>query len=119
MNGFARAKLEGLAANMHLLALAARQIDLDAAALPIVAGVVFKGSEMKIGLQFAIDARQQIEIEFGGDAGSIVIGDMQNARILDEISSDDQQCVAPKNVCRVTKQFGRLVRLEIADSRAG
>ena len=41
-----------------------------------------KRSDIKVGVQLAVDAPQQIEIEFRRDAGGIVIGWNQNVGVL-------------------------------------
>ena len=62
---------------------------------------------------------EQIEIELRGDAGGVVIGAIENVGRLDEIDADDEQRSRPEHARGVAQKLRRLVRLEIADGRAG
>src|ERR1700691_4324521 len=68
VDGLAGAKLDGGAAHPHLLPLRAGKMHLDAAAAGVEESVVLERGEIEIGTELAIDAREQIEIELGGDA---------------------------------------------------
>ena len=79
---------------------------------------MLEGGKIEIGAELAIDAGQQIEIEFRGHALGIVIGGTQNLDVLDEIDADDENCPAAECVGGVAQKLCRLVRLEIADGRS-
>ena len=52
--------------NIHGLAAHGAQMHLDAAILMIDSGHVLELREIEIGVEFAIDAGQQIQVEGGG-----------------------------------------------------
>src|SRR3954466_786453 len=79
VNSFAGTEVDALAADPHLLALQACQMHLDARALAVEEGVMLEAGEVEFAAKLAIDARQQIEIELGGDALAVVIGLLQHA----------------------------------------
>ena len=74
VDGLAGAEIDRLAVDAHLLPLGAGKMHFDAVVLAIVAGVMLERGEIEIGAEFAIDARQQIEIELRGHALGVVIG---------------------------------------------
>ena len=78
VDGLTGAEIETFAGHFHLLPLEAGEVHFDAVALTVVEGVMLEGFEVEGAAQFAIDAGQQIEIEFGGDAGLVVVGGVEN-----------------------------------------
>ncbi len=61
----------------------------------------------------------RLRLNFGGDAGGVVIGAIENVGRLDEIDADDEQGSRPEHASGVAQELRRLMRLEIADGRAG
>src|SRR5450631_3725205 len=114
MNGLAGAQVEALAGHPDLLPLQARKVHFDAVALAVVESVMLEGIELEIAAQLAIDANQQIEIEFGGDAVLVVIGGVENFGILDQVGADNQRCARAQDLRDVAQEGRRLMRLEIA-----
>src|SRR6478735_7482042 len=78
VDGFAGAKLDALAAHLDALALEARQVHLDARTVAVKKGMMLEAGRIEFGVEFAIDACQQIEIELRRHALRIVIGFLQN-----------------------------------------
>src|SRR5262245_63563803 len=56
-------ELDGLAADLHLLAPDAGEMHLDARALAVEEGVMLEAFEIEIGAELAVDPRQDVEIE--------------------------------------------------------
>ena len=79
---------------------------------------MLEGAKIEIGAELAIDARQQIEIEFRRDALGVVVGGVENLRILHQIDADHEQRARAQHAAGMAQEFARLVRLEIADGRA-
>ncbi len=119
MDGFAGAETDRLAVDFHLLPLGAGEVHLDPVVLAIVTGVMLEGGQIEIGAELAIDARQQIEIEFGGHAFGVIVGRAQDLGILDQIDADHQHRAVAENGAGMAQKLRRLMRLEIADGRAG
>jgi len=67
-NLFTCAKIELAIFDMNALARFADQIHLDAAFARIVDRVVMPLPQVEIGAEFAIGAREQVQIEFSGYA---------------------------------------------------
>ncbi len=86
--------------------------------LAVVTGVMLEGGEVEIGAELAVDARQQIEIEFRGNTPGIVISGTENLDVLDQIDADDKDSAGAERVCRVVQEFCRFMRLESTDGRA-
>ena len=67
-------KLEPAAQDAHRLPARAPQVHLDAALARIVDRLVLEGAEVEGAGQLAVDAGQQVEVEGGGDALRVVVG---------------------------------------------
>ena len=80
MDGFAGAEIDGFAGHPHLLTLPAGEMHFDAVTLAIVKGVMLERVEVEIAAELAVDAREQVEIERGGDAGGVVVGGVEDSR---------------------------------------
>ena len=79
---------------------------------------MLEGAEIEIGAELAIDARQQIEIEFRRDALGIVVGVVENFGVLHQIDADHEQRALAQHAAGMAQEFARFVRLEIADGRS-
>src|SRR6185437_9347294 len=79
---------------------------------------MLEGIELEGAAQLAIDAHQQVEIEFGGDAGLVAIGGIENFRRLDQIGADNQRRALAQDAAGIAQKRASLMRLEIADGGA-
>ncbi len=68
----------------------ADEVHLDAPVARVVDRLVPEGGEVEGAAELAVDAGEQIEVEGGRDAGGIVVGADQGARVLLEVDADDQ-----------------------------
>ena len=118
VDGLAGAKGDRRAMDFHLLPLGAGEVHFDPILLAIVEGMMLERSQIEVGAEFAIDARQEIEIEFCRHAFGIVVGRTQDIRVFDQVDADHQHRAGPKNGAGMAQKFGRLIWLEIADGRA-
>src|SRR5690242_21926751 len=91
---------------------------LDAVAAAVEAGMVLEGGEIEIGAELAIDAGEQIEIEFSGHPFGVVIGRRQDRYIFDQIDADHQNGPLAQRSASMMQEFHRLVMLEITDGRS-
>src|SRR3954463_138244 len=73
VDGFAGAELDALPAHLDALALEARQMHLDARTVAVKEGMMLEAGWIELGVELAIDARQQVEIELRRHALRIVI----------------------------------------------
>src|SRR5258707_13596367 len=90
----------------------------DAAALRAEERLVTKCVEIEIGPEFAVHARQEIEIELCRDARRIIVSRVENVRIFHEIDADDQSRAGSQYSGGILQKCPRLMRLEIADCQA-
>ena len=74
----------------HLLRDVAAQVHLDLVHPLIVKGQVGEGGQVEAGLEFAIQALQQVEVKGRGDAGGVVIGRLKNVYRLSQIKAEQQ-----------------------------
>src|SRR5271156_4486299 len=87
VDGLAGTELDCFVADTHLLPPGAGEVHLNPMTFAVVEGVMLKGGEIEIGPQLAIDARQQIEVEFRSDALGIVVGAVENVGQLFKIDA--------------------------------
>src|SRR3954471_15656628 len=92
MDGFALMKFKDAPGQRHALRFQAREMHLDAACGRIEMRVVAERRGGEIGPEFAVDARQHVEIESGGDALRVVVRCSEHGWIFLEI--DAYQCAA-------------------------
>ena len=78
----------------------AGEMHLDASALGIIERMVAEACEVEVAAELAIDAGQQIEVEPRGDAGGVVIGGVENRRLLHQIDADDHGARRGRASCR-------------------
>src|SRR3954462_12507191 len=119
MDSFAGAEIDAFAGHAHLLPLVAGEMHLDTLALAIVEGVMLEAVEIEFPVNLAVNPYQEVEIERLRHAGGIVIGRVENTAVLLQIGADDQRRAAAKDLCRIAQESSRLVRLKVADRRAG
>ncbi len=74
--------------------------------------------ESEIRAQFAVDARQEVEVESGGDAQSVVVGRVKDSRILLEIDADEQAAARPAQAGDASEQIARGKGFKVADGRS-
>ena len=118
VDGFAFRERELPAADRDALRRRAHQINLDAPQKRVVERVMREAVTIEIRARFAIGAHQQVLVERRGHAGAIIIGRVQNARVLDEIDADKKPAAFEQS-CAPYQELPRFLRFEISDRRAG
>src|SRR5262249_16458777 len=111
----AGAELDDPSAHAHLLTLLPDEVHLDAVAFAIVESAVVEAREIEIAIELAIDALEQVEVELRRQAGRVVVGGIENARVLHQVDPDDQRCAASQHAAGVAQESASFMRLEIAD----
>src|SRR5580658_470132 len=91
----------------------------NAASFAIEERVVPERLEIDVGVKLAVDARQEIEIEFGGHARGIVVGAAKRVLVLDQVDTDQEQRTGAEHQPDMAEKAKRFIGLEIADGRAG
>src|SRR3954447_10668480 len=119
VDGLAGAELDLSAANMRGLTLAAGEVHFHPPALAIVECLVAEVVEIEVSAKLAVDAHEQVEIESRRHACGIVIGGVENARFLHKIDAEDEDGARPQHASGMAQERRRIMRLEIANGRAG
>ena len=52
--------------------------------------LVPKGAQVEVGAEFAVEPRQQVQVELGCDAGSVVVGGEKRWNLLDQVDAEQQ-----------------------------
>jgi hypothetical protein len=72
-------------------ARAADEVHLDAAERLVVERAMAKRGEVEVAAELAVDARQEIEVERGGDAERIVVRRLEDVAALAQIGAEEQR----------------------------
>ena len=90
--------------NMHGLAAHGPQMHLNAASFVIDSGDVLKLCEIEVGIEFAIDASQQIQVEGRGHSQFVVVGRQQLSGGFLQIGSEQKRVAGLKNAANFGKK---------------
>ena len=104
MDGLTRAEFDHTARDLHLLALVAGEVHLDAVALGIIEGVVTEARQIEVSVELAIDSRKQVEVEPGGNAAGIVVGRVEHIGRLDQIGANNEDRATAENTRRIAQK---------------
>ncbi len=111
--------MEGLAVHVRGLRAPADQVHLDRRFVLVPACLVAELCRREVGVQLAVDAMQEVEVELGGDAFAVVVGGQQDVELLAQVDADDGGAL-PAGMAPHLPQEGRgLGGVEIADGGAG
>ena len=75
--------------------------------------------DVEIAVELAVDAFEEVEVERGGHPGSVVVGGLEDVRVLLQIDADQHLAAGPEDARVVGEKRDRGIGLEIADRRAG
>src|SRR5829696_7812563 len=104
MNEFVVGKLEAVAGDRHRLLGEALQIQLHSARFGIIERDMRETFDIEIAVQLAIYPDQQVEIERRVDAGPVVVGGLENLRLLLQIGADQHFAPASEQVGAMAKK---------------
>src|SRR5574340_1755471 len=119
MDAFAGLELEAAAVDADALRRGGDQMHLDPAQLRVVEGVMAEGREVEIGIQLAVDPRQQVEVELRGNALAVVVGRVQLRRRFLEVDADQQPSFGTDDSGDAPQQIAGLAGIEVADTGTG
>ena len=115
----ARGEEERHAADTNDLVAAADEVHFDPPLGGVVEGPVGELLDVEVGAQFAIDPHQDVAVERGRDAPSVVVGGLDHARVLPQIDAEQESAAASTQPRRLSQQGERCLRREVAERRAG
>ena len=90
----------------------------NAACFFVEDGQVLELLQLEVGAEFAIDAREKIEIESGGDTDWVVVSGYQCLFGLEHIRAEEQRIAGLENLAQIAKEVGAGEAIEIADGAA-
>src|SRR5579883_2370165 len=118
MDQLAGGETDARAGNADLLIGQALQVDFDATAGLAVEGEMREAVDIDGGAELAVDALQQVAVERGGDAGAVVVGGLNEVRILFQIDADYHVAAGAEQPAAIDEKGLGFLGLEIADRRA-
>src|SRR5450631_3004698 len=77
--------------NVYRLFAVGQDVHFHAAGYPVEFGDVFELGKVEVGVELAIHAGQQVEIEGGGDSQRVVIGRQQLGHGLLQVGAEEQR----------------------------
>ena len=86
------------AARLLLIAVGI-EVHLDAIVMSIIESSMRESGQVEIRAELPIQDAKNVQVEFGGDTGAIVVGGLDNGRVLPEISAK-QKLVARAHLRR-------------------
>src|SRR6185436_16270692 len=86
----------------HLLTFQAGEVHLDTVSFTIVKCVVLEHVELEIAAELAIDAREQVKIEFCRHAFGVIVRSVEHLGRLDQVYTDDKCRAFSQNICGIT-----------------
>src|SRR5947209_4477922 len=91
------------------------QMHLDPALALVVERDVAEGAHMEVGLKLAVDARQKVQVEGGGDAERIVVGGFEDGGVFLQVRADEQPVARAEHTAHAAQEVARLPAVEVAD----
>ncbi len=70
---------------------------------------------IEVRAELVIEHAQHVAIERGGDAGGVVVGRVQHARVLHEVEAEEQTAVTPEQSPGIAQEPAARRRLEVPD----
>src|SRR5438094_10044785 len=92
---------------------------LDAPGFLIVNGAMTPAPEIKIRTEFAIGAREQVQIELRGHSRTVVVGALENRFRFFQIDSHEYSATSPGDDRVLCQKLSRIFRLAVSRGRAG
>ena len=118
MDQLTRTEMDGCAGDPGFLVSQAANVDFDPPFGFVIEGDVLEPVDVEIAVELAIDALEQIEVELRRHPGPIVVGGIEDLRVLFQIDADQHLAAVSENARVIGQKVYCGVRLEIADRRA-
>ncbi len=110
--------LEIESVDSDLLSLLTFEKALDTSRVLVVVDTVSEAPQIEAALELSIDSSQQIEIETGRDALTVIVGAFERRSILSQINSDQHPIVGSHLLSASPEEGRRRLASQIADRRA-
>src|SRR5262245_17244387 len=113
MDRLTRREQELRVADAYALLAPAYEVHLDAALFPVVKGAVRKPIKEEIGVQLAVDTRQEVEVECCRDALAVVVRRLDHTGIFLKIGAEQKSPARPTQPRGASQQGDGLIRREV------
>ncbi len=94
------------------------QADVHARLDLVVAGDVLESVEVEVGAQLAVQHRQHVLVELGGDAAGVVVGGLEAFPSLDQVGAEQEPVLGAHQLREAGEELVAGVRIEVADRAA-
>ena len=85
----------------------------------VVAGDVLEGVEVEVGAELAVEHREHVLVELGGDAAGVVVGGLEPRSVLDQVGAEQEAGPrGPSALAIRARNSRRWLRVEVADRAA-
>jgi hypothetical protein len=122
VNGFELGEWDSLAGDVDDLGDEAFEVHLDAAFVAVPAGAVDEGVEVEVGVEVAVEAAEDVEVEVGGDAGCVVVGGQDGGDGLvgagGEVGAEEEGVAGLEVGAEAAEDGVGFLRREVADAGA-
>ncbi len=98
MDRLTRGEAKRFGADFYRLLALTHEANIHAMGRRIVERQMAELLEIEVAAQFAVDAAQQVQIEFGGHPLGIVVGRLDRGNILLQIDADEHAACWPNSV---------------------
>ena len=117
MNGLTRLERDVDVGDPYLLRHGRFEVHFDTTCGIVEKRDVAEGGQIERGAQRPIQARQQIQIERGGDTGGIVVSIVQYLWLFAAIHAEDHAATRPDGVPHAMQKRRRFSGMKVADGR--
>ena len=97
---------------------AGAEVHFDAVRCLIEEGDVRELLEVEVGAEFAIDAREEVEIEGGGDTDRVVVGVNQGLNGLEHVGAEEERITWLENLAKIAEEVRAGGPIEVTDGAA-
>src|SRR5436190_9576918 len=106
-------KMEILAADMYRLSYVTDEVHLDAAVAIVVDRHMAPEREIEIRAQLPVCTHKKVQIEFGGDPGTVIVSRLQHGAVLLEVNADNQPAAFSAKPANAPKKIPSNFRFQI------
>src|SRR5947209_862250 len=120
VHALARAEVDCEAERTDVDRLRARafEVHLDSAPLRVVERDVAEGAQGEVRMKLSVDAREEIEVEGGGDAERVVVRGFENRGVFLEVCAEQKRVARAQHAAQTPEEGARAFAVEVADVRA-
>ena len=120
VDGVALVEVDAVPGDVDRLGDEALEMHLNAALGGVPADAVGEGGEAEVGVEFAVEAGEDVEVEGSGDTGGVIVGSEDGGEALlaagREVGAEEEGVAGLKVGAQATENDGGFVGREVADA---